>query len=84
MSKYFVISTSEDGDVYFRELDKTSLLEEMTPDEDSYAELKVADIRTKIDGGGFINLQDQDGIFIIKGELVAPQPVKVVKTFDIE
>ncbi len=82
MSKYFVITTTEDGDVYLQELEKEMLLNEMTP-VDGHAELEAANIRTTIERG-FENLTDRGGTFIIKGELVVPTPIEVVKTFEID
>lgn len=32
---------------------------------------------------GFIDLMEKRGLFIIKGDLVAPKPVEVVKKYDI-
>ena len=79
---YFVITTNEDGDVYFRQMEKDELVEGLSPDKDGVAEIPAKEVRTEVKG--FTALRDGPGIYIIKGKLVAPKPKKVITAFEVD
>ena len=82
---YFVIHTSEDGDVYLSRISKANLLKDMTPDDSGYAAMSADKVLSDSDLGDFNDLQAQGGTYIIiKGEIVTPTPKKVVTAFELE
>jgi hypothetical protein len=79
---YFIISTSEDGDVSMDSVDKEELLKRITPDEHGETYYGHREIRDTLPM--FRDLQAKAGIYIIKGDLVIPRPAEVVKTFEVD
>lgn len=78
--KYFVITSGEDGisiDAMTAEALKERLAEEYYGDTDGFCD-DVPDI----DNGCFVG-DDENKIFVIKGKVVAPVPVEVVKSYEI-
>jgi len=79
---YFIISNS-DGDTSVDPVTKEELIKRITPEEGEgenyYGNCgflsKIDDIDTNYWG---------DNILIIKGEIIAPRPKEIVKTFDVE
>jgi hypothetical protein len=80
---YFIVHTSEDGDVSLEVVTKAEILKRLTPDKDGYVEYRAEEIHDKLPES-YADLCAQGGMYIIKGELVIPQPKKVVTTFEIE
>ena len=82
---YFVIHTSEDGEVYLSRMGKAEILKDMTPDESGFTELCADAVLSDADISDFYDLQSKGGSYIIiKGEIVTPTPKKVVTTFELE
>lgn len=77
---YFVVSTNEDGDVYFEKLDEQELLERFNPqDDDRYYGDRVPTIPT----AKWLNLREKGGLFVIKGDFVTLKPKEVVQEWEI-
>lgn len=70
---YYVIRTSEDGDVSLDAMTKETLLQRLN------TRYWGDQIIRKIQPGERVNLQDQSGVYIIEGEVVVPYPKEVVK-----
>lgn len=77
--KYFVISISEDGDIRITEHSKKELERQMSG-EDGYP--AADDIREEI-GEADPNYWGSKGTLIIKGEIVQPKAVEVVKRMEL-
>jgi hypothetical protein len=78
MATYFVVTLTEDGDVYMERMDKRELLARLN-DEDARYE-KVHPLFPDSS-----DIQDADpGSWIIKGDLVRPVEKKVVKEYGLE
>lgn len=78
MSKtYFVISTSEDGDVSMDSMDEATLRQRL---KENYwgNEPEFLDI-----GRGVHDLSAKSGLYIIKGEFVIPQPRQVAVDWEL-
>lgn len=83
---YFVLSCSEDGDVYFQKLSKKVLLSEL--------KYQAKETKSGIDLDEYLIDMEYDTIYkpvdgdfskvIIKGKIVVPKPKKVVATLDVE
>lgn len=73
--KYFVLTVSEDGDVYLVTTTREDILREVKD-----GEITVKDIKTTSPDG---DLMAEAGTYIFKGELVCPTPKKVVEEYDI-
>ncbi len=74
---YFVIRCSEDGDITLSQFDKSTLERHLTEEYwGPNVQILVPPAR--------LNLQEAAGIYIIKGELVIPKPVKVVDSWVVE
>jgi hypothetical protein len=71
---YFVISTSEDGDVSLQSMTADQLEERLS--EGYWGSRKILNDVA-------LDLQQQAGIRIIKGEFVNPQPVEIVKSWKV-
>jgi len=79
---YFVISNS-DGDTSIHSMSKDELLKDITPDKDGCTAF-----------GGLVefldNLDETDTnywgnkVLIIKGEIVVPEPEKLIATYNVE
>ena len=79
---YFVITTNAiNGRPSLSVIGREKLLEAINPDEDGYSEIRPEDVHTNIDSS--VDLPARVGIYIIKGNLVAPRPKKV-ESFDID
>jgi hypothetical protein len=74
---YYVISTSEDGDVSLESMSRETLLERLK--ENYWGDYPIH----KLEPGIGVGLQDSAGIYIIAGESVVPQPKQVVTEWDI-
>jgi hypothetical protein len=82
--KYFVIYSSEDGDVSIEAMDKQQLMESISPDATGYSEMRPDEIKNSIDRDR-VNLQEDGvGYYIIKGSLVTPKPVTTVTKYEID
>lgn len=79
---YFVIRTSEDGEPSISVMNKDELVEELTPNKYGEADIPIKDVHVK-PPQRYTDLCAQSGIYIIKGELVIPEPKNVVKTFEV-
>lgn len=81
---YFIIYTSEDGDVSLEAVTQEEVLKRVTPDEDGYTYYgPQAEIHSHMAAGG-VDLQCGSGVYILKGQLVVPLPKEVVTKFEIE
>ena len=82
---YFIINSNEDGEVFLEALEREELLKRITPDEDGCTDYGGAEIWTgSLAPGKSLDLQAREGLFIIKGELVAPRVKEVVKVMEID
>lgn len=83
---YFVLSCSEDGDVYFQKLSRKVLLSEL--------KYQAEETKSGIGLDEYLIGMEYDTIYkpadgdfskvIIKGKIVVPKPKKVVATLDVE
>ena len=73
--KYFVLTISEDGDVYLYEKTQEEVLEEIKD-----GEIDPEDIGTEVPNG---DVMSTSGTYIFKGELVVPKPKKVVEEYEL-
>ena len=73
---YYIISNS-DGDTTVKEVSKSELLERM--EENYYGGEPLTEIPNNYDTNYW-----GEGILIIKGKIVTPEPIEVVKKFIIE
>lgn len=74
--EYFVLHFTEDGEVHFDEMPAEQLTERLS---DEY--WGNCPIITKLDKRG---ADYTVGIMIIKGKIVSPQPIDVVKSWSVE
>lgn len=74
---YYVITTSEDGDVSFQALDKETLLQRLN--EGYWGNCLIKQIKP----GECHDVRERTGIYIITGELVLPKPKTRVVEWEI-
>lgn len=74
MEKYFVINTSEDGDVSLSVLTKEEL--EGRLNEDYWGRPKFLDASDR-------DLREEDGLIIIRGKSIQPKPRTTVKEWEV-
>lgn len=74
---YFIITTNEDGDVYFEKLSKDQVLAVLKEEPDP-------SFSPDEDFDRFVNLTDSPKRILIKGEIIVPEPVEVVKEWKIK
>jgi hypothetical protein len=77
---YYVISTSEDGDVGIEAMTRDDLLERLA--EDYWGGPEHTPVR-QLKPGQRVDLRESHGIYIIAGENILPQPLEVVKTWTV-
>jgi len=83
MKEYFIIHCDDDGDISVDNVDKTELIEHITPDldagDDNYygAEGFFKEVPEDLQTAG-------NKLLIIKGKVVVPDEKEVVKSFDVE
>lgn len=81
--KYFVIRSSEDGEVYLSEMTKDQLENSMTPPPgEDRAEIEADEICGSARGWDD-RKESSCAVLIIKGEVVVPKPVEVVTKFEL-
>jgi hypothetical protein len=80
---YFVIGTSEDGDVWMMPYHADDLKQAL--EDKDWGDLPIQ--RMELEAGYVCNfrtdLQEKAGVYIIKGRCIVPKPVSVVKEWDV-
>jgi hypothetical protein len=79
MSKFVVITTSEDGDVFLEVLTEDELTKKLNDQEEPLGTFKPMP-----KDGRDLFVREKEGVYIVKGDLVTPQPKTVVKEWTVK
>lgn len=82
---YFLIRCGDDGTVV-EELSEETLLERITPDKDGegyYGDELTFLSKIPYNDKGYWNTEAENSAVVIKGEIIVPKPINVVKKYKL-